>query len=141
MPKSSSLILLLALAGCIWLASCSKSTTTPPSIIGSWAVTSIQQEGFSNGVLTIDDSVVIPLGQWVTTFQSNGYFVTLNHLGLHGGGYTLHGNTFVTVDTPSMNQLSYQILTFTEHALVIQAKDTTALIPLTTATLTETFSR
>jgi hypothetical protein len=137
-----NILQLACIIAVISFSSCKKTSTTPASIQGTWALNSLMQVVNYNNMIIHNDTVTYPTGQTVYTFEPNGYFVHLTASGISGGLYTVSGNILTTIDTPSSFIYRFNMLTLTEQTLVIQRIDTTVTGPNTSiSTSTQSFTR
>jgi hypothetical protein len=118
-------LMIAALACIIYLAGCSKSTTSPPaSIVGTWGLNSQEIKVQVNGVTKYDSTTITPLGSGAFTFAPNGYYAEYYGGGILGGAYTYTGNTLSIFDTVNGNNkwIPLTVTSLTAGALSFKEK-------------------
>jgi hypothetical protein len=123
-------VLLIVLLFCLCgAAGCHKGR----SILGRWSETSIR-EVYQINDSTVSDITLSGGGSSVTYTTQGTYFSTNGNNGL----YTLGANTLKLTDTTSgLNEtVVFNLLTLTDHSLILQLNDTFSTSPLSTAQFT-----
>jgi hypothetical protein len=115
-------ILLLLLAPLIYMSSCSKTASTPASIIGTWSATTQRQQLLINSIVKYDTTISVPAGSEVYSFTADGYYTIFTPSGTFGSGYILNGSTLSLFDTSSSidKWYSVQVTTLSPHSLALQ---------------------
>jgi len=126
------LISLSLLSGIVYLTGCKKA----PDIYGTWTETSAREVYMQNDSTVLDVTFTNPGNSFTCTtvgtyFSSNG----------NNGLYILSGKTLRMTDTVSSppESISFDVLTLTDHNLVLQLNDTFTRSPLYTAQFTYSY--